>query len=676
MQYTLRTVIGNERGIVLVVALMLMGLMGALAAVYSRMILADTTTTGGTGRARQGFYAAEAGLNHAMNDVRGLFASFAPPAHYTNSLAVGSGAVQRVVNYDVQEVPGKNPGPTEVIPAGHQFAGMTSIPSEFTVTAKATNNTGDEEARLGAEFTIHSVPIFQFLAYYANTLEMLPGPTMTVSGRIHTNGNLYLNTNAGSLFSIGDRLVAPANRFISVSAAGNIFRGRLDSSSCTGDLAIDMLKDTNKSAAAPLPASPLGDLDPRLLACVGSGTTKVTTTTIAAYQGSLLAQINPLEVPAASTLERFGSPAGVGAYWQEADLRIVLNISAGLQAIPWNTVCSAGANAPNIVGALPLFPIEVQTAAGGRDVVRTNALWKFMCDRRGTIFYNDVPTTRPAAGTIRNAVTVPAGGSPNWPTFANDEPSNPDNYTPRFGLINQIRATPGANVNTQPLIVAAVTGAVANAGLAAAPVSPPFNDFVAGTALDERNNLRSMVQWERSQRVYRRAGEDTNGDGAVDTSGDAGVNAAAITNNDRNDDICPMPPFGPGTVAGARPVWRPDFCNQSRLHQPAGAPVGTTGGGVALPWPAAGFNINANPGVLNTPAWYRDIDYRRGGFYNGREDRWMYMLNVNLRALIDWNEVNGTPFFAPTDATDGGLVIFLSVQGSGVQNSPPTNPFR
>lgn len=677
MRQNLRTIITNQRGIVLVIALMLMGLMAALAGVYSRMILADVKMTGGAGQERKGFYAAEAGLNYAMNDVRALFASFDPPSEHTGHVNVGSGANQRTVDYEVKEVPGRNPGPTEIIPAGKHFAGMSSIPSEFTVTATADNSAGDEEAQLGAEFTIHSVPIFQFLAYYANNLEMLPGPNMTVSGRIHTNENLYLNTNAGSFFAIGDRLAAPANRFIQVSASRNIWRGRLDSSSCTGNVAVDMLKDTNKPAAAPLPASPLGDLDPRLLACVGGGTAKVPPATIAAYQGSLIENMNRLEVPDASTLERSGSPAGVGAYWQNADLRIVLRIGA-FEPINWAAVCPAGANAPNIAGAPALFPIEVQTDTGSRNVALTNSLWRFMCERRGAIFYNDIPTTRPVAGTISNAVTAPAGGNPGWPTFVPNEPSNPANYNPQFGLTNQIRATPGADNNTQPLIVAN-GGVLANAGLAN-PAANPFSNFAAGNALDERNNLRSMVQWERSQRVYRRAGEDTNGNGVVDTSGSVGVNAAAITDNDRNDDICPMPPFGGGTVAGTMPPWRPDFCNQTRLHQAAGAgptpPVGTTGGGVAAPWPAAGANIANNPGVLNTPAWYRDMDYRRGGFYNRREGRWMYMLNVNLRALIDWNEVNGAPFFAPNDATDGGLVIFLSVQEAGAQNSPPTNAFR
>jgi hypothetical protein len=58
-----------------------------------------------------------------------------------------------------------------------------------------------------------------------------------------------------------------------------------------------------------------------------------------------------------------------------------------------------------------------------------------------------------------------------------------------------------------------------------------------------------------------------------------------------------------------------------------------------------------------------DADHRRGGFYNWREKKWMMLLNINMADLILWNHNNGTPFFADADATDGGLVIFASVQG-------------
>ncbi len=65
-----------------------------------------------------------------------------------------------------------------------------------------------------------------------------------------------------------------------------------------------------------------------------------------------------------------------------------------------------------------------------------------------------------------------------------------------------------------------------------------------------------------------------------------------------------------------------------------------------------------------------DLDYRRGGFYNWRERKWMLLLNINLRDLIAWNQQNGEPFFSTADSSDGGLVIFATIDGpdSAIRN--------
>ena len=131
------------------------------------------------------------------------------------------------------------------------------------------------------------------------------------------------------------------------------------------------------------------------------------------------------------------------------------------------------------------------------------------------------------------------------------------------------------------------------------------------------------------------------GDGVVDTT----INGV-VSNSDRNRDICPISVNNPAPAAATRPWWVMEDC-----PWPHEIPVTSGGPGTAAP---------------DAPAssWFQDMDYRRGGFYNRREGKWIYMLNVNMRALIDWNEFNGGPLFAPNDSSDGGLVVFLSVQGS------------
>jgi hypothetical protein len=95
---------------------------------------------------------------------------------------------------------------------------------------------------------------------------------------------------------------------------------------------------------------------------------------------------------------------------------------------------------------------------------------------------------------------------------------------------------------------------------------------------------------------------------------------------------------------------------------PAANDVSNGGAGAAQDQRVYSAFMDANPVPLALTNRF-DLDYRRGGFYNQREDEWMLLLNLNVRDLILWNQQNGAPFFVTTDTSEGGLVIFASVQG-------------
>jgi hypothetical protein len=546
----------DQRGVVLAVTLMLMGLLGALAGAYALAVRADTKLTGGAGRMRTGFYAAEAGLNVGMAEFASIFKNYGVPAESDfaqREIVVGD----RTVHYQLDDVDGYAPCTEEqpdcfrTIPAGERFAGLKTIPYRYTVTSTSENMAGDEEVELGAEFDIHNVPIFQFLAFYTNDLEILPGPNMNLSGRIHTNGRLYLNSN--STLTIGDRLSPPpANPFVQVSATQGVYRGRKNDSSCGGTVIIDKLEDT---------LAPFGDYDPLPLPCTG-GSAQVPQATLDAYKGSVIGNADFIDIPTFDTIARGGS----GQFWQRADLRVVLRLDLPRQQIDFSAsdLCPGG---PGTLVSPPLFPIEVQDASGGRDVTKTRALWRFMCERRGAIFYTDVPTARQPSGT---------GG------VGDGDGKDRNDYTPNFG--GTVDGTSGGAENYY-----------------------------------DPNTMNYNTISYRNYRVYRRVGEDTDGNGVID-------------NSDFNPDICPddvveNPP---------NPWWEPSYCHNFDRDGVGGNRRGR---------------------------WFEDMDYRRGGYYNHRERKWMYLLNVNVRALIEWNQVNGNVLFASDERSDGGLVFFLSVQG-------------
>ena len=69
---------------------------------------------------------------------------------------------------------------------------------------------------------VSSVPLFQFAIFYEGDLEVIPGPSLTLSGPIHTNGNMYLGTS--STLNLDTDYVR---------AIGHIYRRRLDDNSVT-----------------------------------------------------------------------------------------------------------------------------------------------------------------------------------------------------------------------------------------------------------------------------------------------------------------------------------------------------------------------------------------------------------------------------------------------------------
>jgi hypothetical protein len=174
-----------------------------------------------------------------------------------------------------------------------------------------------------------------------------------------------------------------------------MYRGRKDSNTCGGTIFVDMQQDTN--AAIP-------GLDPLGLPCVGSGTTMIGKPTRDSFLGSLLANVKPLQTPAVSTFARGDTSNGVtgGAFWQNADLRIVLDLTQPRLA------AFCGESLPNSGGTNGLYRIEIQDSSGATNATKTVALYQFMCERRGAIFYNDIPAT--PTGALPLATVNPNNG--------------------------------------------------------------------------------------------------------------------------------------------------------------------------------------------------------------------------------------------------------------------------
>ncbi|HYC76536.1 MAG TPA: hypothetical protein VEI02_02810 [Planctomycetota bacterium] len=97
-------------------------------------------------------------------------------------------------------------------------SGLQTLVTPYVITAVVRN--GDASTTLRRHIELEQTPIFQFLAFYASDLEVLPGPAMTLGGRVHTNENLYLG--AGTSLTLDTKYVR---------AAGKLHRHRKDDNS-------------------------------------------------------------------------------------------------------------------------------------------------------------------------------------------------------------------------------------------------------------------------------------------------------------------------------------------------------------------------------------------------------------------------------------------------------------
>jgi hypothetical protein len=371
----------RERGFALAVVLTMILLLSGIAAALHTSVMGNTVSAAAHFKAAAGFYAAESGINKGMGTYRNIFLNYGIP---TGSPGTGDFAVNtftlgpRTVTYQLAEVPG-NPD-LVIVPAGKPFAGLTAAEYKYTATATSAVQSGEVEANIGTQFNVDYIPLFQFLAFYQQDLEILPGVDMNLHGPVHTNGSLYLNANTALVVNELD----PTIPSVHLSAAGSIYRGRKEASSCTGTVTISILDDADSD----------GVLDPQDVAC-GSGTTAMSSSALSTWLGSLLANQPVVTVPTPDALV-----VGSGEFWTKADLRIALDKGS-----------------PNGSG---LLPIRVLNSSGAVDATLTSRLQNFMNAKPGRIFYNDVPTGSPSAD--------PAGAAGSYsdaaqyaPAFPNDQ---------------------------------------------------------------------------------------------------------------------------------------------------------------------------------------------------------------------------------------------------------------
>lgn len=184
----------NEDGFALATVMLVLGLLMGLTVTAHLASQAETRIGGNDYSATRSFYAAEAGAEHMLAELReqlsdGILTAAKADAADDNPPDL---PMHTFEEYRADLVGGvKN----EKITQG-PFSGMWSRTREVLVTSSVEGPNGSRTTvELNAKAL--AIPIFQFAAFYNEDLEIFPGAAMDLAGRVHTNEQLYMASCGG-----------------------------------------------------------------------------------------------------------------------------------------------------------------------------------------------------------------------------------------------------------------------------------------------------------------------------------------------------------------------------------------------------------------------------------------------------------------------------------------------
>jgi hypothetical protein len=172
------------------VALLLVGMLTLIGLAALSTSDDEVQVAGNKWQETKAFYAAESGLDRAVAD---LIAHYDTANSVPGSMPSGDDDINNCdVTYATVD---KGAATQKVIAAGAQ-AGLHALVKTFSVSATASNASENASVTLKEDFESGVCPLFQFAVFYGNDLEIAPGPNMTLLGRVHSNGNLWIQSGA------------------------------------------------------------------------------------------------------------------------------------------------------------------------------------------------------------------------------------------------------------------------------------------------------------------------------------------------------------------------------------------------------------------------------------------------------------------------------------------------
>ena len=255
----------REQGMAMVTALLVLLLISAMIVGMSWLVLTDKKLGGNNADRQTAFYGAEAGMEALTTQLQSSF---------VNNYALSASDITTIVN-NTQTVTNNIPGVSYLAPNGSNgfeidftpdpspsnagnplaqqhtilsgtYAGLVGLLTPYTM--KVTSRTAfGSEARLQRTVQTVAIPVFQFGLFSDTDLDFFAGPDFNFGGRLHTNGNLWLAENGGTLTLAGK-----------TTAVGQVIRTNLEngySTSSSYNTTVNITTNPGSSSYANLTTS-------------------------------------------------------------------------------------------------------------------------------------------------------------------------------------------------------------------------------------------------------------------------------------------------------------------------------------------------------------------------------------------------------------------------------------
>ena len=206
----------SERGSVLPLAMIATLLFSVLGFTLVAMGTTELQISGSWKGYSAAFYGAEAGVESAVVALRDILAGTPTPTNGQLTAIAAPILPDPKLSFAAFSVTRVVPNPPYSYPTTFTtgpYAGFSGQVTDYLINSDVQGQNGTR-SRLTQIVRYIQVPLFQFGVFYGAgvDLEMAPGANMTFNGRVHSNSNIYMGTDATLSFDS------------TITSAGGIFR--------------------------------------------------------------------------------------------------------------------------------------------------------------------------------------------------------------------------------------------------------------------------------------------------------------------------------------------------------------------------------------------------------------------------------------------------------------------